>query len=174
MEEEKYWQIIAESLQEGPYQSWQEHFLIHKLTSLPAGTIKSFHYRTEDLADRACTSGLWCAAFIMNEGCTSDEFRFFCYWLITRGRRVYTEALNNPDSLVALADPLRKNHEFEAFGDIPSQIYQLRTTRFIDDDDPTAGEPSHRLDEVQLTWNEEQPETMRQVCPLLFARCWRL
>jgi hypothetical protein len=42
---------------------------------------------------------LWGAAYIMNGGYSDDAFDYFRGWLISQGKKVFDEALDNPDSL---------------------------------------------------------------------------
>ena len=48
---------------------------------------------------------LWDAAHLIVQGCSDDWFEYFRAWLISMGREVYEQALQNPDSL---AEPSRR------------------------------------------------------------------
>jgi len=172
MDEERYWLIIAESLADGEHQPWQEHFLIHRLKNLTPDDIIGFHLRTEALLLEAYTSDLWCAAFIMNRGCSDDGFEYFRCWLISRGKKAYYVALNNPDSLVSYIDPTKRFYDFERFGYIPSYVFEQKTGEnlydYIKEDLKQDG--INRV--IQFTWNSSHPETLQVICPYLFNRMW--
>ena len=44
---------------------------------------------------------MWCAAYIMNGGCSDDSFEYFRLWVISRGKDVYQKAKANPDTLIS-------------------------------------------------------------------------
>jgi hypothetical protein len=172
MSEEQYWQIIAESIKEGPYQSWQEHFLVHKLKTFTVEELVGYELRTELLMHASYTANLWCAADLLNNGCSDDGFDYFRYWLISRGKKVYHDSLQNPDSLVAQIDERKQFYDFEKFGYIAHKVFEQKTDGnlydYIRDGLPHSREP-----EIQLTWDSEKPETMRAICPQIFDRMWR-
>ncbi|MCY1419755.1 hypothetical protein D3C76_598360 [compost metagenome] len=45
---------------------------------------------------------LWAAAYVINGGCSDDGFDYFRGWLTAQGKRVFFDALTDPDSLVAV------------------------------------------------------------------------
>lgn len=128
--------------------------------------ILRFRNRFSALHAAAYRSDLWCAAFIMNGGCSDDGFMDFRAWLISRGQAVYTRALAKPDSLADLVtDP---EYDFYSFGDF---IYGLddvfsELTHGADMDEYLAGEAR----EPELTgfeWEEDDEDSMRRICPRL-------
>src|SRR5437773_8570912 len=105
MDEEKYWQLIADSIVKcGEAQYCQEKFLIEQLEKLLPKEIVGFRLRTDKLLYDTYNSDMWCAGYIMNGGCSDDMFEYFRLWVISRGREVYENAKADPDSLVAVAD----------------------------------------------------------------------
>lgn len=56
---------------------------------------------------------LWSAAYIMNGGCSEDGFLYFRLWLLAQGRRVYSNALVNPESLASAPLRFGKPGDFE-------------------------------------------------------------
>ena len=51
---------------------------------------------------RADTPGLWGAAQVIGGSCSDDGFADFRGWLIARGKRVYEQALADPDTLAGV------------------------------------------------------------------------
>ncbi|WP_188930070.1 DUF4240 domain-containing protein [Puia dinghuensis] len=172
MDEEKYWQIIDQSLKEGPYQSYQEQYLIHKLRKLSIVEIVKFELRTDELMHNSRTNQLWCAASLLNDGCSDDAFDYFRYWLISRGNKVYHDALKNPDSLIEEIIPNKQYYRFETFGYMAYKVFTEKTggnlCDYIQDD-----RKHNKRTNIVFTWSYEEPETMRAICPNLFYELWR-
>jgi len=59
---------------------------------------------------------LWAAAYVINGGgCSDDCFDYFRAWLTARGKKVFLQALKDPDSLADMdLDPDEGEYEFEA------------------------------------------------------------
>ena len=61
---------------------------------------------------------LWAAAYLINGGCSDDGFDYFRGWLLAQGRRIWEEALADPDSLAALfpdgADDVYESEDMRA------------------------------------------------------------
>jgi hypothetical protein len=56
---------------------------------------------------------IWSAAYIMNGGCSEDGFLYFRLWLLAQGRRVYSKALLDPESLASATLRFGKPGDFE-------------------------------------------------------------
>jgi Protein of unknown function (DUF4240) len=50
----------------------------------------------------SCTEDLWAAAYLINGGCSDDDFESFRGWLVAQGREVLARAVREPDSLATL------------------------------------------------------------------------
>lgn len=169
MGEDHYWQIIDQSLQEGPHQSWQEHFLVHKLQEFSLEELIGYELRTELLMGATFTSDLWCAAHLMNNGCSNDSFDYFRYWLISRGNNVFRDALRDPDTLVVQIDSNKQFYDFERFGYIAHTVFEQKTGENLYDYTRISLQHGGRVT-IVLTWDADKPETMRAICPRLFSR----
>ena len=61
---------------------------------------------------------------IINGGCSDDGFESFRAWLIAQGERVYREALDDPETLVAVA-PSQRATEAESMLYAAADAYKL-------------------------------------------------
>lgn len=105
-------------------------------------------------------------------GCSDDCFMNFRTWLVTRGKSVYTAALENPDSLCAQFDKIPK-------GDIPLWEYYLSKQC-----DRRFGKGAHNKAYEQFEFSPEQisdPEnkfvsddeaSLKRLCPAVFDKYW--
>lgn len=64
---------------------------------------------------RADTPGLWGAAQVIGGSCSDDGFADFRGWLIARGKRVYEQALADPDTLAGVVGADDADCQVEGF-----------------------------------------------------------
>ena len=101
LDETIYWDIVEKSLKHKNNQDDQEQFLIKEIEKLSLKEIIGFRLRTDKFLYDTYTSEMWCAAYIMNGGCSDDGFEYFRNWIISRGKEVFYKAKENPDSLIS-------------------------------------------------------------------------
>ena len=172
MEEKQFWQIIQKSLDETNNQDAQETWLVNELQKFSPEEIIGFRLRTDKLLYDTYTSEMWCAAYIINGGCSDDCFEYFRCWLISRGEKIYEKTKNNPDSLVDEVNPEQDLYDFESFWYVGLQAFERMTGQnlyeFIDDDNFTTGEGNYPT--FDFNWQEDNPESIRNICPKLFEK----
>ncbi len=175
MDEEQYWNIIQESLKSIPIPDQQLDFLIRKLEKLPLVDIIGFKLRTDKLLYDSYTSEMWCAAYIMNGGCSDDGFEYFRCWLISRGKKVYKEALKNPDTLINEVLSRSFNYEFESFWYVSLNAFENITGKELDDyiDHENFRTHEGEYQKWEFNWEEDQPESMKVLCPKLYEKFWK-
>lgn len=174
LDEDRYWKLVADSLQAaGDDQGEQASNLVAALGELDPKEIIGFRLRTDKLLHDTYNSHMWCAGYIMNGGCSDDGFEYFRLWVISRGREVYENAKADPDSLITVADLEVPEglFDFETFWYVANGTFERKTGKdlyeFISDDFP-YGEGHYP--EIDLDWQEEDPESMKAICPRLFER----
>ncbi|MEA5463876.1 DUF4240 domain-containing protein [Leptothoe sp. PORK10 BA2] len=72
------------------------------LDELSAEEIVEFHYLLYSFFNKSYTWELWGAAYVIGGGCSDDGFDYFRGWLISRGEKVFTTALEEPDKLASM------------------------------------------------------------------------
>ncbi|PZR27930.1 MAG: polymerase [Citrobacter freundii] len=175
MDEDRFWNIVATSLKFADDQEKQEEFLISSLSKLPPKDIIGFRLRTDKLLFDTYNDKMWCAAYIMNGGCSDDGFEYFRCWVISRGKEVYYAAKENPDSLISQVNEDEDEddyiYEFESFWSAPLDAFEQVTKKslydFIDDDVFKTSEGNYPA--IEFSWQEDDPGSMRKICPRLFA-----
>jgi hypothetical protein len=169
MEEEQFWSIIKKSLSKTDNQDNQEAWLISELQKLPLEEIIGFRLRTDKLLYDTYTSEMWCAAYIMNGGCSDDDFEYFRCWLISRGENTYQKARQNPDSLIDLVVTGQDFYAFESFWYVALQAFERNTGKdlyeFVDYDNFKTCEGAYPG--LASNWQEDDIETMKRICPKL-------
>lgn len=170
LDEDLFWQIIDNSLKAPKDQDSQEQYLIKEIEKLTPTEMIGFRLRTDKLLYDTYTSEMWCAGYIMNGGCSDDMFEYFRNWIISRGKEIYYNAKVNPDSLIAEVSKELDYYEFEGFWYVALNAFKNKTQKnlydFIDNEKFTTSEGKYP--QFEFTWEEEDPESMRKVCPLLF------
>ena len=169
-----YWQIIENSLATADTLEQQEQFLIHELEQLTAEDIIGFRLRTEFFMFQSYSSELWCAASIMNEGCSDDGFQNFRLWLISQGKAIYTDAMIDPDNLANYFDEGFNEddfYEFEIFNGIPNaaflKVFEKDIHDYIDYENFHYFEENYP--ELEFNWDEENNTTYQAICPRLYT-----
>ena len=125
MDEACFWDIIEagdRAVRDDP-----EHQLAsvrERLTALSSEELIEFHSLFNRKMAAAYTWDLWGVAYLINGGCSDDGFAYFRAWLISLGRSVYSAALRDPDSLAAVVDTGRDDHEFEELWGIAQEVYR--------------------------------------------------
>lgn len=161
MEESVYWEIIDKSF-------FQSSSLLNELLKLTPKEIIGFELQTGRLLKQSYLSDLWCAAYIMKGGCSDDAFQYFRCWLITKGKDTYYKAIKNPDSLSELDRKLFSDYEFEELLYVTYDAFLNKTGKEIYDYIDLDKEGAYP--EMKFTWQEENEESMKAICPKLFSK----
>jgi hypothetical protein len=175
LDESQYWNIIAESLAKSDTQEDQEEYLVKQLEVLSPADMVGFRLQTDKLLHDTYNEQMWCAGYIINGGCSDDMFEYFRCWVISRGKDVYYAAKANPDTLITQVSPEMEMYDFEDFWHVALKAFEAKTGKdlydFIDNDNVAFGEGYYP--EITFTWEEENPESMRAICPKLFDAMWQ-
>ena len=153
MDLEQFWALIAQSRQNmaGNIVA-QEKALAVVLAELEPDDLVAFDSLYHDMLDIAYRWDLWAAAYILNGGCSDDGFDYFRDWLIAQGEAVFVAALQNPESLCAVAVPYAC--EAETFRYIVGEVYEEKFAAALPfalrDPAPLQGEE----------WDEDTVETL--------------
>lgn len=169
LDEFLYWEIIAESLKAKDLEE-QEKILREIIGKLTPEQIIGFALRTEMLMYNLRTDEIECAQELMTGGRSKKDLEDFISWVISRGKEVYYNAKENPDSLISQAD-LCSTYYFPNFSKLDAEVFELKTGKkmyeFIGDDVPDLGYPK-----VEYKLDEDDPVIMKAVFPKLFERFW--
>ena len=136
--------------------------------------IIGFRMKIDELLDGSHFSEMWCARYIMNSGCGDDGFEYFMDWVVSRGIDVYNKAKTNPDSLVHQLQKGEDYYEFERFWYVANEAFKNRTEANLYDyiDASYSKRRSASYPNITFNWEEDEPETMQRICPMLYAACW--
>ena len=175
MNEDQFWAIVQKAVDEaGDDEDEYLEVVMHELSKLSLKEMVGFRLRTDKLLYDSYTSEMWCAGYLMNGGCSDDGFEYFRLWVISRGRKVYEAALANPDNLIDyIAEDAEVDFfEFELFWYAAIDAFEEATEAdlydYIDDDNFTTREGNYP--NLEFNWDEEDPESMKKLCPRLFER----
>ncbi|OHD07951.1 MAG: polymerase [Spirochaetes bacterium GWD1_27_9] len=170
MDENQFWEILKLSLENSSNLTDQERYLIKYLSKLTPEEIIGFRLRTDKLLYDSYISDLWCAAYIINGGCSDDSFEYFRTWLISRGKEIYYTAIKNPDILIDYAE--EDECDFESFWYVAIEAFKIVTKKelydYIDYDNFTYIEGNYP--EIKFNW-DDTPESQKKICPKLFKKC---
>ncbi|MFK8101991.1 MAG: DUF4240 domain-containing protein [Saprospiraceae bacterium] len=127
MKEAFFWALMSETQQaSGNDPSVQQGLLERELIELTLDEIIAFDSILRKLTNKAYHWKLWAAAYLINGGCSDDCFMDFRGWLVAQGEAIYTQALNDPDSLSEL-DYLEEDMDWEGYSYLAFTVYERRT-----------------------------------------------
>lgn len=173
LDEAVFWNIVNSSVKNAKNQDGQERFLVKEIEKLTPKQMIGFRLRTDKLLYDTYNSEMWCAGYIMNGGCSDDGFEYFRNWIISRGKDTYFRAKENPDALISEFIEGEDFYEFESFWYVALTAFENKTGKDLYDyiaDDFKTNEGNYP--NFDFTWKEEEPETMKAICPKLFDKMW--
>ena len=173
LDEQIFWSIVEKSLKNTNNQDDQERLLVKEIEKLTPKQMIGFRLRTDKLLYDTYNSEMWCAGYIMNGGCSDDGFEYFRNWVISRGKETFYGAKDNPDSLISEFVEGNDFYEFESFWYVALTAFENKTGKELYDyisDDFKTNEGNYP--NFEFTWKEEEPETMKAICPDLFKKMW--
>lgn len=157
--------MITESLEATDDQETQAEYLVSLLMKKSEDEIMSWHYHCAQLSLKAYSGDLWCAAFLLNEGCSDDEFTDFRAWLISRGKIVFEKALENPD---LLSEEFEEDayYEFEEFEYLAMIAYEEAYQKdLVEEMLKSEKYPALDWPELKFNWKEDDPKSLSSICP---------
>lgn len=177
MDENEFWQLIEDSLTTAQAQSddidqqqdIQYKALKDKLTALAWQDIVKFNNRFDEFYTQSYKDDLWCAAYILNSGCSDDGFDYFRAWLIAQGKEAFYGAMDNPDSLAGLpqVNDNAEYYEFEMMLSVPShafeEAYQADIYEYLN---------NRSYGDIEFTWDDDDEDSMRKICPTRMTIFW--
>jgi Protein of unknown function (DUF4240) len=125
MDENEFWTIVDGTLSGSAGQSMQLATFKSLFRKFDGPELITFENTFNEMRKRTYRWDVWGAAYLMNDGASDDGFEYFMRWLISRGRKVFEAALENPDSLASTPD--QEYYEFEEFATVAAEVWQEKT-----------------------------------------------
>jgi hypothetical protein len=127
MTEDQFWALIDKTRKQAKNDPDQHMELLQQaLTAWEVDDIRAFEKHWWSLRARSYTWDLWAAAYLLGGGCSDDAFMDFRGWLISKGRKVYENALKDPDTLASAIKPSDGEGQIEGFSYIAPQVLEER------------------------------------------------
>jgi hypothetical protein len=174
LDETVFWNIVDLSLKNSKNQDEQESYLVKEIEKLTPKEMIGFRLRTDKLLYDTYNSEMWCAGYIMNGGCSDDGFEYFRNWIISRGKETYNNAKENPDNLISEYIEGEDYYDFESFWYVALTAFNNKTGKDLYDyiaDDFKTNEGNYP--QFEFNWKEEEPESMKTICPRLYEKMWK-
>jgi hypothetical protein len=132
MENTTFWQLVESTKQEAKGdQQLQEQMLISSLEKHEPEQIIEFECILREYLIEADHYNIIAAQKIIDGYVSDDSYLYFRCWLIGQGETVFTNVLQNPDSLASIVeDPYQ---DFEALLYVATEAFEKHTGRKEDD-----------------------------------------
>ena len=130
MKKEDFWNLIDETNQLCPTRDQESIMAVatDKLLKLSVNDILDFHMIQQEYLGAAYRNDLHAASEAMGATPSYDGLQAFIYWLISRGKEVFINAVNDPDTLADVPKTGEKI-EFRSFGFAAYTAYSMKMDR---------------------------------------------
>ena len=99
--EEDFWNIIEKTNQQcDGDKDYQAELITEILSVRPFDDLFQFDRIINELYSKSYRSDWWGVAYLINGGCSDDGFDYFRLYVISLGRRIFEEALDNPETYI--------------------------------------------------------------------------
>ncbi|MBD2714174.1 DUF4240 domain-containing protein [Microvirga sp. STR05] len=133
MDKEQFWQLVEAAKTEAQGdQQLQEQILIDHLAQLEPAQIVAFECRLRECLLEADHFNIIAAQKIIDGYVSDDTYLYFRCWLIGQGETVFTNALQNADSLASVMD--EGYQDFEELLYVATKAFEQRTGKTDEDD----------------------------------------
>jgi hypothetical protein len=124
----EFWQLTeATKAASGSDDQKQAELLIEELCKLAVQDILDYDYFHRGLMHQAYRRKLWDVCYIINGAwCSDDGFSDFRAWLIGQGQSIFERAIEDPESLVEVVEPLQETTS-EALTYVGWMAYERKT-----------------------------------------------
>jgi hypothetical protein len=182
MDIKAFWEIIDSARREND--GWEDMYepLIDRLVKLEPNEILMWKNIFDEYQNLSYKNKLWAAAYIINGGCSDDGFDYFRGWLTAQGKRVFLNALKEPDSL-AEVEATEEEVEFEEILGAASKAYfkkmgmENRDYSFFNNElkkNPLPDELKKEMvseieyaDDIDIEWDDENEDDLKKILPKL-------
>jgi hypothetical protein len=180
--EADFWQLIQTANEQKEQEVHQ--FLIDELGKRTLDEILEFDAIFRHFQLISYSGDLWCAAYIVLGGCSDDGFDYFRAWLTSKGKEVFENALQDPDSLITAFDKLQEEDdypEYESMLSVPLGAYGKHLGKeyhSVMDDFWDLVKEKKWIDykdynrDIVFNWEEGNEDSMRKICPKVFDKFW--
>lgn len=130
MDKNQFWQIIDSANEAAAGKDHESHrvMVISEIARCSLEEIMDWHLILREYSNAANRYDLWAASMALGAHATDDGFIDFRAWLISRGKEVYMNAMQDPDSLAAVPRKGEKLN-FEQFGYVAYEAYEIKLFR---------------------------------------------
>jgi hypothetical protein len=133
MDKTAFWQLIEAAKKEDQgNQQRQETLLISSLAKLEPEQIVSFECLMRECLIEADHFNIMAAQKIIDGYVSDDSYLYFRCWLVGQGETVFTNALQNADSLASVLD--EGYQDFEELLYVATTAFEQRTGKTEEDD----------------------------------------
>ncbi|WP_423800886.1 DUF4240 domain-containing protein [Neobacillus sp. SAB-20_R2A] len=178
MDKIQFWNLIEQSK---TFKEDQVQWLTEALCNKEDSEIPDYEFIFRSYMNESYQSRLWGAAYLIMGGCSDDAFDYFRGWLISQGRFVFEQTLENPEFLANYISDENLGEEGvpenEEFLNIGFDAYTLKKDGDPEDwDGDLYDEMLDLLDErgldqnrdIEFDWEDE--DDLMEMFPQLWER----
>jgi hypothetical protein len=177
MTEDRFWQLIAESrrrvdrntVKDGDeFHDRQTEAMRELLRKLTPDEIAAYQWRFDDYRNQAYRWDVWGAAYWLGGGCSDDGFLDFRSCLVSLGKELFSQVLNDPDSVADIVDRIDVPYlQSEGFQYLGIEVYREQTGSALPEPEDNKSWP-HEPEGKRFDFEDE--DEMAERYPKLVAK----
>lgn len=133
MNEQILWMLIQQTRVERSNTYKQSQLLIEILSEWSLPLILKFEKIYWDLMRRSFDADLWAAAYVLNDGCTQEDFLNFRNWLLLQGQATFRRTVEDPESIADWGDlPIQSLIHYPDLQNKIAELIAIKSNRPIE------------------------------------------
>lgn len=164
MKEEKFWGFIEK------FHSGKD--LKECLAPLSEEDLFGFRYWWEYFCNLSYRQDLWAVAYTFWGSCSEAMFDAFRFWLISRGKDVFYQAMENPDSLCDVFS--NEDSDYPQKDGLDYVVMEILEERTGDEDYYDKVRENYSLPEkkqdISFEWSWSDINSIKKICPRTFEK----
>ena len=128
MNEQILWMLVKHSQEMNNDAFQQSQLLIDLLSEWSIKNIYKFEKLYWKLMRRSYDADLWAAAYVINDGCSQQDFLNFRSWLLLQGQAIFRKTVQDPEYLVEWLNlPIQNPIEYPSFHHKIAELIAYKT-----------------------------------------------
>lgn len=133
MNEQILWMLVEQTQRENGNIYKQSQILIELLSKWSLPLILKFEKIYWDLMRRSYDADLWAAAYVLNDGCSQDNFLHFRNWLLLQGQATFRRTVEDPETITEWLDlPIKHLIQYPDLQNRIGELIAIKSNRPVE------------------------------------------
>ncbi len=169
MRTEEFWAVIDRARAGATQPAMVAKRAVDELSGRDPADIVAWGRHLDKVMAASYAEDLWAAAYLINGGCSDDDYDHFRGWLVAHGREVFAGAVRRPDSLADLPAVRAAADTGAEFAGQEMLAVAADAHRNATGEDLPLGEPAGPRPSQDDFWDFDNEDEMHRRLPRLAA-----